>query len=68
MFKFIFLQLVKCISYFPSSFKFKILNKLIKQLSDLDSDYFYTIDYKKKFFVDKDKKKNLITRLFYKVQ
>ena len=57
MSKFIFLQLVKCISYFPSSFKFKILNKLIKQLSDLDSNYFYTIDYKKKFFVDKDKKK-----------
>ena len=53
MIKFIILKLAKLISFFSPNVKIKFLNNLIKELNECDSKYFYTFNYREKFFKEK---------------
>lgn len=50
MFRFFILKIIRLISLFPSTFKVKFLNNFIKELNDNDSTFYYTFNYRNKFF------------------
>ena len=56
LFRFFILKLIRLISFFPSKFKVKFLNNFIKELNDNDSTFYYTFNYRNKFFKESKNK------------
>jgi hypothetical protein len=56
MIKFFALKLIRIISLIPSRIKIKFLNNLLNKFNEKDSTYYYTINYRKKFFKESKNK------------
>ena len=54
MIKFIILNLAKIICFFSPNLKIKFLNNLIKGLNESDTTYYYTFNYRDKFFKERN--------------
>lgn len=50
MSRFFILRLIKIISFLPSSLKLRFLNEMLKAFNEKDLTYYYTINYRDKFF------------------
>ena len=59
---FIFYNIIRIINFFSVRLKIRIFNKLFNTLNNVDRDYFFTYNYRKKFFkqkkINKQKNKN----------